>query len=131
LYLIHTRGIRLIKRTKIVPLIKLIQDGSYSGPINIQFSIMEIRKTLCIPRVENGLCVEYIKQKFEKWNIGKVVNITEIPLHMDPSHKRVMVDMYINTKHTNSAYVLDRFEQGQNVKLVHNNPWFWKMVVAR
>jgi hypothetical protein len=96
-----------------------------------KLSKMEVRRTICIPRVEKKMRMDYIKQKFAQWNIGKVVQIKEIPLHTDTDYKRVMIDIYMNASQENSMYVLNRFDKGQTVKLVHNNPWFWKMMVAR
>lgn len=92
---------------------------------------MEIKKTICIPRVEKALTVDYVQQIFEKWNIGRIAQINEFPLHSDDHYKRIMIDMIINTEYQSGSYVVDRFNQGQNIKLVHNGPWYWKMVEAR
>ena len=92
---------------------------------------MEIKKTICIPRVEKDLTVNYVQQIFEKWNIGRIARIKEFPLHSDEHYKRIMIDMIINTEYQPGSYVVDRFNQGQNIKLVHDGPWYWKMVEAR
>ena len=92
---------------------------------------MEIKKTICIPRVEKDLNVKYIQEIFEKWNIGRISQIKEHTLHSDGQHKRIMIDMLINPNQQNGSYVINRFNRGQNIKLVHDEPWYWKMVEAR
>jgi hypothetical protein len=92
---------------------------------------MKIKKTICIPRVDKELNIDYVKSIFEKWNIGTITKINEYPLHTDYQYKRIMIDLVINTNNQTGSYVLDRFNQGENIKLVHDGPWYWKMVEAR
>ena len=86
---------------------------------------------LCIPRIEKHVNEEYIKQIFTRLNIGKIIKITEIPLRSDPDYKRILLTICIDPRAPNTQYIHDRLNNGKNVKIVYNAPWYWKMVLGR
>ena len=94
-------------------------------------SQIDMKKSfICIPRMDMNVSLEYCKKVFEKLAIGRVNKITETPLRNDPEYKRIMI--YVSWEKTpKSNYILARFQEGKNVKLVHDGPWYWKMVLGR
>jgi hypothetical protein len=85
--------------------------------------------TICIPRVETAISNEYIKKKMET-HVGNIQRIIEIPHKNNPQYKRVIMNIFLkpNTKKTN--YIQERFSQQQDIKIIHQSPWFWKIVEA-
>ena len=87
--------------------------------------------TLCIPRIEKSTQLEYVRAIFDKMNLGIINRISEIPLRVDASYKRVMIQMTINMENDKGSYIVSRIRGGQNVKIVHNGPEYWKVVMGR
>jgi len=87
--------------------------------------------TLCIPRIEKSTQLEYVRAIFDKMNMGIINRISEIPLRVDASYKRVMIQMTINLDNDKGSYIVSRISNGQNVKVVHNGPEYWKVVMGR
>ena len=63
--------------------------------------------------------------------MGTIDRIHEIPLRNDPSHKRVIITLRWNIKSEMTKYVQKTFLEKGSVKLVHDMPWYWKLVVAQ
>ena len=87
--------------------------------------------TLCSPRIEKSTQLEYVRAIFDKMNMGIINRISEIPLRVDASYKRVMIQMTINMENDKGSYIVSRIRGGQNVKIVHNGPEYWKVVMGR
>jgi hypothetical protein len=69
---------------------------------------------------------------FEKLDIGKLEGVIEIPFKDTNKYKRIIVKIDWNDSEK-SKYILSRFDEGKNVKIVYNmpNPWFWICVPNR
>lgn len=84
---------------------------------------------MCIPRIENTISSQYIISCFENKNIGRVEKIIELPHKNNETHKRII--LHVLLKETENAKIIkNRFSQKQDVKLVYQFPWFWKIVEA-
>jgi len=81
--------------------------------------------------METNVSIDYIRKTFDKLGIGIIQKVAEIPLYSDPNYKRIMVYVSWNQNSPRSNYILSRFNEGKNVKLVHDGPWYWKMVLGR
>lgn len=86
---------------------------------------------ICIPRIENHIKKEYIKNKLQGLNLGQILKITETPLRSDADYKRVFISLNWDPRDDRSQYVYDRLKTGENVKLLYDPPWYWKMVASR
>ena len=86
---------------------------------------------LCIPRVDTTVTIEYIKEKLNSLNIGHVREIREIPLRNDPKHKRILMRFYWKERNKKSFELQKQMEELGSLKVVHNMPWYWKLVVAQ
>ena len=80
---------------------------------------------ICIPRMEIDVSLDYIRKTINKLGIGAIRRVVEIPLHNDPNYKRIMI--YVSWSNKNN-YILNRLQDGKSVKLVHNGPWYWRLI---
>lgn len=94
---------------------------------------MSITKNyICIPRIDSTIPKSLISKTFESLNIGNLEGIVEIPFKDSNKYKRIIVKIEWNDSDI-SKYILDRFQEGKNVKIVYNmpSPWFWICVPNR
>lgn len=86
---------------------------------------------ICIPRIEREVSKEYIKNKLKGLNLGTIIKIAETPLKSDIDYKRVFVTLKWDPIDDKSRYVYNRIKSGENVKVLYDPPWYWKMVASR
>ena len=91
-----------------------------------------VQNSICIPRIDSSIPKSLIINTFEKLNIGKLEGVVEIPFKDSNKYKRIIVKIEWNDSER-SNYILSRFEDGKNVKIVYNlpSPWFWICVPNR
>jgi hypothetical protein len=91
-----------------------------------------VQNSICIPRIDSSIPKSLIISAFEKLNIGKLEGVVEIPFKDSNKYKRIIVKIEWNDSER-SKYILERFEEGKNVKIVYNlpSPWFWICVPNR
>jgi hypothetical protein len=85
--------------------------------------------SICIPRVEASITKDYIYKTLCNLQIGKIERITEIPLKNDPTHKRIIIKLNWN-KNKNSINMQNILTTIGSIKLVHDMPWYWKIVTT-
>ena len=87
---------------------------------------------ICIPKMEMSISKTFIRKVFQQLQIGEIDGIIEIALKDSPKHKRIIIKVRWNDSET-SAVFLQRFQNGENVKLVYSppSPWFWICVPNR
>jgi hypothetical protein len=80
--------------------------------------------SICIPRMDADVSKGYIFKVFSRMKIGWIEHIAEVPIKADPQFKRVFIKLKWNrTELANKINV--RFDNDQNVKIVHSMPWYW------
>jgi hypothetical protein len=91
-----------------------------------------VKNSVCIPRIDVSIPKSLIINTFEQLDIGKLESVIEIPFRDSNKYKRIIVKIDWNDSET-SKYILSRFDEGKNVKIVYNmpNPWFWICVPNR
>ena len=91
-----------------------------------------VQNSICIPRIDSSIPKSLIISAFEKLNIGKLEGVVELPFKDSNKYKRIIVKIEWNDSER-SKYILERFEEGKNVKIVYNlpSPWFWICVPNR
>ena len=91
-----------------------------------------VQNSICIPRIDYAIPKSVITKTFEKLDIGRIEGIVEIPFKDSNKYKRIIVKIEWNESER-SKYILSRFEEGKNVKVVYNlpHPWFWICVPNR
>ena len=87
--------------------------------------------TLCIPRLENTIELNYVKSIFTKMNVGEIKGIFEIPLRAEVKFKRVMIQMNIDENKEAGDFIMKRMNSGKDVKVVYNSPCYWKVYRRR
>ena len=80
---------------------------------------------LCIPRMETSVTKESITKTFKNMNIGAIESIYESHSQTSPQYKRVLIYVKWNLSSTNTKTIYSRLENNQNIKIVHNMPWYW------
>ena len=86
------------------------------------------KQSLCIPRIDSSVTREYIFDTFCKLKIGYIENILEIPLRNDTKHKRVIIKIRWNENNKLSENIKSRLDNEETIKVVHEMPWYWKVV---
>ena len=86
--------------------------------------------TLCIPRMDVKQTRAFIFHVFSKLNIGFIDSILEIPLTHDDTFKKVIIKIKWNNS-PNATMFMTRFQNGQNVKIVYSDPWYWICIPTR
>lgn len=95
-------------------------------------SAIVVPNALCIPRIDNSIPKHQIFATFCKLKIGTIESVVEIPFKDMPRYKRIIVKLKWNDS-ARAKYMLDRFREDKNVKIVYNSPspWFWICVPNR
>ena len=82
--------------------------------------------SICIPKIELSTTKEYILNIFNNLNIGKINRIIEIPLRTDPKNKRIIIQL--KWGNSEKSIKIQEILNTGSVKLVHDMPWYWKIV---
>jgi len=82
------------------------------------------KHVLCIPRMDNHISKSFVFKTFCSLKLGYIESIQETPVKNDPTSKRVFVYIKWNNSE-NAQTVLNRLNNGQNVKVVYSFPWYW------
>jgi hypothetical protein len=87
--------------------------------------------SICIPRMDASITKEYITTKINSLNIGHIRQLREIPLKNDPSHKRVLMRFHWKENNDKSINLQKQLMDLGSLKIVHNMPWYWKLVITQ
>ena len=85
-----------------------------------------VPNAVCIPRIEASIPKCIIYNTFNNLKIGIIDGVIEIPFKDAPRYKRIIVKISWNDSEQ-ANFILTRFQEGKNVKIVYNSPspWFW------
>jgi hypothetical protein len=84
---------------------------------------------ICIPRIEHQIPLAYIQEKLSSF--GNILRIQEFALYNEPNYKRVRFSIVWNATTEKVKKIVQRLQEGKNIKLIYQEPWFWKMVMDR
>jgi hypothetical protein len=85
---------------------------------------------LCIPRVFDGVSDTDIYNTFNKLNMG-IIQKVEIVSNKYNTFKRGFVYYKTWNNHSETAkQAMERFESGNDIKIIYNHPWFWKVSIS-
>jgi hypothetical protein len=81
---------------------------------------------LCIPRVFNTLNESQIRSTFEQLNFGK---IDKVVIVRKKNEKFNIAFVYYKKwyDNDNAQRAIRRLENNQDIKIVYDTPWFWKV----
>ena len=86
--------------------------------------------SICIPRVFNNINWKRVKELFISLNWGFVERVDLIPCG---SHKRAYVHYAAgrwNMRDRQARNALTALQNGEEVKVVYDEPWFWKLSIS-
>lgn len=78
--------------------------------------------------MESSISKEYIFNIISSLHLGKIDRITEIPLRNNPDYKRIIIKLRWNEIEQNSRNLRNQLETSGSIKVVHDMPWYWKVV---
>lgn len=93
----------------------------------------KIALSLCIPRVAPSVYKKDIYDIFNRLNIGEIsrVDLIERQTANGEKFKRVFVHFKTWYNNEKANQMKERFDSGKDVKLVYDDPWFWKLSVSK
>lgn len=86
--------------------------------------------SICIPRIELSVTKEYVQKILSEMRIGSIKQIIEIPLRNEPSYKRIIIKLEWNNYMQSSINIQRQLADRGSIRLVHNMPWYWKIVTT-
>jgi hypothetical protein len=87
--------------------------------------------SLCIPRVFNNIDRERVFKCFRDLNLGHIDRIDMVrSRNPDDKFQRVFVHLFWNNTEDSRAARM-RLLQGGEIKIIYDEPWFWKVSVNR
>lgn len=92
--------------------------------------IVQNYKVMCIPRMDTNITSDFIKCVVNRYRLGKITKLIEIPHKENKYYKRVIIHIMLDeTSHTTEV-INSRFSNNQDIKLIYDEPWYWKIVEA-
>jgi len=82
--------------------------------------------SMCIPRVEQNLDLDYVKEKINSLNIGYVKQIRGVTLKNDPDFKRILLRFKWKNNNNLSITLQKQLDELGSLKVVHNMPCIGK-----
>jgi hypothetical protein len=94
-----------------------------------QEAIPDSYPSLCIPKVSNHIDAMQIRMVFEKIRLGKIrkIDVIERRNANGEIYKRVFIHFYKWNSTEQAVYARNRLISGNDIKIVYDNPWFWKV----
>jgi hypothetical protein len=89
--------------------------------------------SLCIPRVFSNINEERIRAIFRKLSLGNICRIDFVPFvnAKGEKHNRVFIHFDEWFKNVNADTSLARLQEGKEIKIIYDDPWFWKVSLYR
>jgi hypothetical protein len=86
---------------------------------------------ICIPRMNVETSTNYIKTIIHKSKIGEIINYKELLWKNDPTMKRILMTIKLNTNHENHAIWRHTLLLGDYINIVHDFPKMWSLCIAK
>ena len=88
---------------------------------------------LCIPRVYSNIKEPHIRKIIEDLNIGILDHIDIVTKNNDKTEKfnRVYIHFRCWNNTENALIAKERLLDGKEIKVIYDDPWFWKVSAYR
>ena len=108
-----------------------VESEMGNGELNLA-AIPKNVPSLCIPRVFPNITSERVKAVFEQLGIGRVERVDVVVRTGEKGEilKRVFVHLEWNESE-NAAKARQRLLCGNDIKVIYDEPWFWKISANR
>lgn len=89
--------------------------------------------SLCIPRVFMNINEARIRRVFGELGLGDIKRLDVIPIKSDKGPKFNRIFVHFERWNTSEAAtaVRDRLLSGKEIKIIYDEPWFWKVSAYR
>lgn len=81
---------------------------------------------LCIPRIDTATTKKFIFEKLKRLKWGFIEFIREYNLK-EEGFKMAIIKIRFNNNEQ-SKYYQDKLNEGATIKVVYDNPWFWRLI---
>lgn len=81
---------------------------------------------ICIPRVDTKITRKYIFDKIKMLKWGKIEFIKEFNLK-ETGFKMIIIKLSWG-EDDNALLYKDKIVNGSTIKVVHENPWYWRVI---
>ena len=90
-------------------------------------------KTLCIPRTDVNISEQIVRNIFNKLNIGSIGRIDMVKKQNEKGGQYMRIFVHINKWYnTENAFIAkERLLNGKDIKIIYDDPWFWKISVYK
>ena len=90
-------------------------------------------KTLCIPRTNVNISEQIVRNIFNKLNIGSIGRIDMVKKQNEKGVQYMRIFVHINKWYnTENAFIAkERLLNGKDIKIIYDDPWFWKISVYK
>jgi len=94
---------------------------------------MSSEPSLCIPWVFTNISQDKIRKTIEDLNIGKIRRIDTITKlnSLGEKSKRIFIHFKEWYKNDNAVKARERLLEGKEIKIIYDEPWFWKVSANR
>lgn len=87
---------------------------------------------LCIPRVEKNTSDKEIKTIIDELSIGIIDRIDMVPnRNKDDKSNRAFIHFHSWDWNERTNKIYEKLTTGKPIKVIYNNPWFWKLSLSR
>jgi hypothetical protein len=86
---------------------------------------------LCIPRVFANIKEERIRKIFDELLLGSIDKIDFTPADKEGKFNRVFIHFRTWAVNQNASRARARLDEGKEIKIVYDDPWFWKVSAYR
>ena len=95
-------------------------------------SVNRSNPSICVPRVFPNITWKRVKAVFEELGLGEVDRVDMVNKTNDKGEKFKRVFVHFKRWHKNSTAnaVKDKLLGGDSVKVVYDDPWFWKVFLS-
>ncbi len=88
--------------------------------------------SICIPRVFTYISTQNIINIFQKQlKVGLIKKIDSIPCKKNSNFKKIFIHFELWYNDDNTTNIKNKLLNGDIIKIVYDNPWFWKCSLSR
>ena len=90
-------------------------------------------KTLCIPRTDIDISEPFVRNIFNNLNIGNIGRIDLVKKQNEKGGYYMRIFIHINKWYNteNADIAKERLLNGKDIKIIYDDPWFWKISVYK
>jgi len=94
---------------------------------------MSTNNILCIPRIKSNITEKYIRNVFKDIKLGEIERIDIVPKIMENGEKMNRAFIHFNKWYSNTNAIRAReiLLNGEEIKVIYDEPWFWKISAYR